>query len=130
MFISSEEIVMTMPDNTIRKYDLKGNLIHDFYITDVSTLEYSTDKIVTRNEQDDSEEGENTSLKHAKATARLKSYVAGNDKEGLMTPEGQIVTMPNYLNIEAIGPDLYLCLCSGGTEVIINGKGEMVNRPK
>lgn len=128
--IENDEIVMTMPDNTIRKYDLKGNLIHDFYITNVSPLEYATDKIVTHNEQDDSEEEENTSLKYAKATARLKSYVAGNDREGLMTPEGEIVTMPNYLDIKAIGPDLYLCLCSGGTEVIINGKGEMVNRPK
>lgn len=128
--IENDEIVMTMPDNTIRKYDLKGNLIHDFYITNVSTLEYATDKIVTHNEKDDSEEEENSSLKYAKATARLKSYAAGNDREGLMTPEGQIVTMPNYIDIEAIGPDLYLCMCSGGTEVIINGKGEMVNKPK
>ncbi len=35
--------------------------------------------------------------------------------------------MPLYENIDAIGPDLYLCTLSDGVKVIINGKGEIVN---
>lgn len=60
-------------------------------------------------------------------TARLRAYVAGDCYEGLMTADGHRVTMPLYENIDAIGPDLYLCSLSDGVKVIINGKGEIVN---
>ena len=105
-------ISMTMPDHSIRKYDLNGNLIHDFYIVLVRTLEYKKDEIV-----EDS---------HLKATARLRAYVAGGGYEGLMTSDGHRVTLPIYRNIEAIGSDRYFCSVSNGDKVIVNGKGEIV----
>ena len=96
-------IRMTMADHTIRKYDMDGNLINDFYILDIRTLAYEKDEI-----------------------ARLRAYVAGDNYEGLMTAEGHIVTMPLYKNIEAIGNDLYLCASANEDKVIVNGKGEIV----
>ena len=43
-----------------------------------------------------------------------------------MTPEGHVITMPLYEDIEAIGPDTYLCTVSDGDKVVVNGKGEVV----
>ena len=43
-----------------------------------------------------------------------------------MTADGHIVTMPLYKNIEAIGPDLYLCTCTNSDKVVVNGKGVVV----
>lgn len=57
---------------------------------------------------------------------RLQAYIAGDCHEGLMTPEGHIITMPLYEDIVAIGYDTYLCTVSNGDKVIINGKGEVV----
>lgn len=34
--------------------------------------------------------------------------------------------MPLYEEIEAIGPDTYLCTVSDGDKVVVNGKGEVV----
>ena len=53
-------------------------------------------------------------------------HTAGDNYEGLITADGHIVTMPLYENIEAIGPDLYLCTWSNCDKVIVNGKGEIV----
>ena len=43
-----------------------------------------------------------------------------------MTPDGHRVTMPIYEEIEAIGPDTYLCTVADGKKVIVNGKGEIM----
>ena len=43
-----------------------------------------------------------------------------------MTPEGHIVTPPFYREIEAIGPDLYLCKTDYQYGVILNGKGQQI----
>ena len=123
-------ISMSMPDHTIRKYDLKGILVNDFYITNVRTLEYEKDEIVTtppcQNVVSDeiTEIYENTY--HPRATAKLRAYVAGHCYEGLMTADGHRVTMPIYKDIEAVGHDTYLCTVSNGDKVIVNGKGEIV----
>ena len=63
---------------------------------------------------------------HPKATARMRAYVAGDDFEGLVSPDGHIVTMPLYKSIVAIGYDLYLCSSINCDKVIVNGKGEIV----
>ena len=63
---------------------------------------------------------------HPKATAKMRSYVAGMGYEGLMTPDGHRVTMPTYEEIEAIGSDTYLCTVADGKKVIINAKGEIM----
>lgn len=136
-----ETIDVVMPDNTIRKYDLAGNLIDDCYINDFRMLEYETEAIVyvkpenqARSSSDDDEsewsngvdDDENSTFYHPKTTARLRAYSAGSGYEGLMTADGHIVTKPSYTNIEAIGPDLYLCTIDNSSSIVLNGKGQVV----
>lgn len=126
----NDYISMTMPDHTIRKYDFQGNLINDFYITCIRTLDYEKDEFVTTPatlnvvSEEITEVLENTY--HPKATAMLRAYVAGHCHEGLMTADGHRVTMPIYQDIDAIGPNTYLCTVSNGDKVIVNGKGEII----
>ena len=125
-------INVTMPDHTMRKYDLHGGLINDFYYTSVRVLEYEKDEILYHLESVPAEcEEESVSTTeiesyHPKATARLRAYVAGDCFEGLMTDDGHKVTMPLYKDIEAIGHDLYLCTSTNSDKVIVNGRGEIV----
>ena len=129
-YIWDNTIDVTMSDNTMRKYDLSGNLINDFYVSNVHMLEYETDEMyfVKSNNQENEDEctDELEPWQHKRAVARLRSYEAGNSHEGLMTADGHIVTMPLYENIEAIGPDIYLCEVSNGDKVVVNGKGQVV----
>lgn len=126
--INDDAINVTMPDHTMRKYDLQGQLINDFYIRDVLMLEYEREDIVYSGEED--EYGEYTESEdnwyRPKATARLRSYIAGDGYEGLMTADGHIVTMPLYKQIDAIGEDLYLCTTINYDRLIVDGKGEVV----
>lgn len=128
--LGCDAINVTMPDHTIRKYDYNGNLIDDFYISEVLTLEYEKDEVLYRSTTVD-ENGDEyaepfVESYHPKATARLRVYVAGDDYQGLMTADGHIVTMPLYENIEAIGYDTYLCTVNNDDKVVVNGKGEVV----
>ena len=128
VYIGEGTIDVTMTDHTMRKYDLQGMLINDFYITSVRTLEYEKEEIkyepVEYGDMDDNRM-EMTSY-HPKANARMRAYTAGDGYEGLMTQDAHIVTMPIYKNIEAIGYDLYLCESTNYDKVIVNGKGEIV----
>ena len=130
LYISENTVNVTMPDHTMRKYDMTGNLINDFYIIDIRTLEYETDEIryhrVTTDCEEDEEVYAETESYHPKATARLRAYVAGDNYEGLMTSDGHIVTMPMYKDIVAIGYDLYLCTSVSCDKLVVNGKGELV----
>ena len=130
VWIYENMIDMTMPDHTMRKYDLQGRLINDFYITCVRTEEYETDEIRYRTEKTTDDDGEtvytNTESYHPLATARLRVYTAGDSYEGLMDADGHIVTMPLYKDIDAIGHDLYLCHVSNGDKVVVNGSGAVV----
>lgn len=138
-----ETIDVVMPNNTIRKYDLSGKLIDGYYIRSVRMLEYETDAVVYIQPQRADQEppcvpadeesewsngvnDEEATYYHPKATARLRAYTAGNDYEGLMTADGHIVTLPSYYNIEAIGPDLYLCQIDYSSSIVLNGKGQVV----
>lgn len=124
-------IDVNMPDHTMRKYDIQGKLINDFFVTKVNMLEYEMDEIRSRTITHD-EYGETMSeprmeTYHPKSTARLRSYVAALGFEGLMTADGLIVTMPKYAYIEAMGYDTYLCSTINGDKAIVNGKGEFVS---
>lgn len=129
-YIWDNTIDVTMSDNTLRKYDLSGNLINDFYVSNVRMLEYDTEEMyfVKSNSQENEDEcsDELEPWQHKRAVAHLRSYEAGNGHEGLMTAEGHIVTMPLYENIEAISPDTYLCEVSNGDKVVVNGKGQVI----
>ncbi len=128
--IYNDEICMTMPDHTMRKYDIRGHLIHDFYIVSVRDLEFENPEIVNRPPSTHvaSEEIVETIDENyrPKAVARLRAYTAGDNYDGLMTRDGHIVTKPQYEYIEAIGDDLYLCTVSNEDKVVLNGKGEIV----
>ena len=130
MWICDGMVDMTMPDHTMRKYDLKGNLINDFYIANVRMLEYEKEDILYRNNVINKVDDEITEILedtyHPKATARMRAYVAGDGYEGLMTADGHLTTLPIYKSIEALGHDLYICEVSNNDKVIINGKGEIV----
>lgn len=123
-------IDVTMPDHTMRKYDMEGRLINDFYVSSVRMLEYEKEELLYRCQTHD-EDGDEYAAPvvesyHPLATARLRAYVAGDNQEGLMTADGHVVTMPLYKDIKAMGYDLYLCTSTNYDKVIVNGKGEIV----
>lgn len=128
--IGDGTIDVTMPDHTMRKYDMDGKLINDFYFASVRMLEYEKEEIVYRtNTTVDDGDGIVEELEeyyHPKATARLRAYVAGDGYEGLMTADGRKVTMPLYWDIVALDQDLYLCSSKDNDKVIVDGKGEIV----
>lgn len=129
IYIGDGTIDKTLPDHTILKFDMEGNLIDDCYITCFRMLEYEKEEIVYRKNvlADDSDgDWEEEDSYHPKATARLRVYIAGNQYEGLMTADGHRVTKPLYENIQAIAYDLYLCTTTNYDKVIVNGKGEIV----
>lgn len=118
---SDQTINAIMADHTICKYDFKGKIISNFCVFDVIPLDYKTDWSYYEDE-DMIEKSEYV----IKDCARLRYYVAGDNYKGLMTEEGSIVTMPNYKEITAIGPDTYLCDVGDGCLVVVNGNGERV----
>ena len=130
IYIGDGTINVTMPDHTMRKYDMQGTLINDFYIASVRMLEYEKEEIIYRDNVVNKVDDELTEILeesyHPHATARLRAYVAGDGYEGLMTADGRKVTMPLYWEIEALDHDLYLCASKNGDKVIVNGKGEIV----
>ena len=129
VYITDSSIDVAMSDHTMRKYDFEGNLINDFYISETRHLTYDTGEVYYAKDSytdDDGDEQEYLEERNKQAIARLRAYAAGEGYEGLMTPEGHVITMPLYENIEAIGPDTYLCTVSDGDKVFVNGKGEVV----
>ena len=128
--IGDGTIDVTLSDHTMRKYDMEGTLINDFYIASVRMLEYEKEEIIYRDNVVNKVDDELTEILeesyHPKATARLRAYVAGDGYEGLMTADGHKVTMPLYWEIEALDHDLYLCATKNGDKVIVNSKGEIV----
>ena len=130
MWVCDGMVDMTLADHTMRKYSLQGELINDFYISDVRVLEYNKEEVLYRTDKTTDDEGNvvDTTIEayHPAANAKMRAYVAGDGYEGLMSTDGHVVTMPLYKNIEAIGYDLYLCEVSNSDKVIVNGKGEIV----
>lgn len=133
VWVQEGTIKQTLPNHIIKNYTLSGELISDFYIANVRMLEYAKDEILYRRVQaeDIDDGGELIEIPqyeayHPTATARLRAYVAGDLYEGLMTADGHVVTMPLYKDIEAIGPDLYMCETTNDDRLILNGKGEIV----
>ena len=122
----------TMSDHTIRTYSLKGELVEDFNISDVSQLMYDTSEIYYSNNKyyDDegnlSSETEDSEALTRSAVARCLCYRTDMECYGLMSPDGHILTPPSYSIIKAIGQDLYLCKTSYDQGIILNGKGQRV----
>lgn len=132
MVVYRTGITVTMPDHSIRKYTLKGELINDFYINNVEMLTYDTEELYIGKTPTYDEEGnitgevESAEPSFKKAIARNRIYEAEADWYGLMSPDGKIITPPSYTSIQAIGPNLYLCKDGSYNGIILNGKGEQV----
>lgn len=113
--VSAGSINATMKDHTLRKYNLKGELIDDFLISNVDGMLYNTDEIRYTTAKNYDDEG-NLTGETAEAeptpyqkTASCKKYEAEAGWFGLMSPSGKVITPPRYCDITAIGYDLYLC---------------------
>lgn len=130
IYVFNDEIDVTMADNTMRKYDIHGNLIDDSYISEFEYLDYEleeTYQLLEHEYFEHEDEYKNVcTIEHKTARARLCKYSAGNSKEGLITQEGVIITLPKYEYIDAIGPNTYICTVSNGDKEILNGKGEKI----
>lgn len=118
---TDQTINATMTDHVIRMYDFEGNIFSNFCVSGVIQLDYKTDWNY-REDEDMIEKSEYV----VDDCARLRYYVAGDDYKGLITEEGDIVTMPIYKDIKAIGPDTYLCDKGDSCYVVVDGNGERV----
>lgn len=129
LWISGNSITATMKDHTLRKYNLQGELIDDFLISNVDRLLYDTDEIRYTTAKNYDDEG-NLTGETAEAeptpyqkTANCKKNEAELDWYGLMSPNGKVITPPRYCDITAIGYDLYLCKTDDIRGEVLNGKG-------
>ena len=92
LWISGNSITATMKDHTLRKYNLQGELIDDFLISNVDRLLYDTDEIRYTTAKNYDDEG-NLTGETAEAeptpyqkTANCKKYEAELGWYGLMSP--------------------------------------------
>lgn len=132
LWISDGIIQATMGDHTIRTYNLSGEIIEGFHISDISQLYYDTNEIRYNSTKNYDEEGhlssetENSETSTRAGVAHCRRYQAEYNWYGLITQDGHVVTPPSYSDITAIGPDLYLCKTDYEHGVILNGKGQRV----
>ena len=129
LWVSDGCITATMKDHTLRKYNLQGQLIDDFLISNVEGMMYDTDEIrytTAKNYDDDGKlTGETAEAEPTpyQKTASCKKYEAEVGWYGLMSPNGKVITPPRYSDITAIGYDLYLCKTDDLRGEVLNGKG-------
>ena len=127
-FVDRDMLTAVMPDHTIRKYTPHGELINDFYIHSVEQLLYDTMELREPVKEYD-DEGNVYGIcapDTKKAIALCLRYEAQHDWYGLMSPTGKIITPPIYRDIEALGPNLYLCKDASYDGMLINGDGRQV----
>lgn len=96
-------------------YDCDGNLLNALSYRSIETMEYESEELVY---QKDLEE-------YVRKTepANCKKYKTSDYHYGLMDKDGNVITLPLYTYIDAIGKDRYLCESEAGT-VILDGKGK------
>lgn len=131
-WIYDDVIQATMQDHTLRQYDMQGNLIEDFYISDVeqmtystSELRYSTTKYYDENGNMTSEMEDNDPV-FIQQTAGCLRYQAEYGWYGLLSYDGRVITPPSYTAITAIGHNLYLCESTDNYGILLNDKGQQV----
>lgn len=101
-------------DHLDQLYDFEGKLINSCDYREVLKIEYTTD-----------EYDEYGNLKEA--TAHCLNYRSSDYHYGLMDRTGNMVTLPLYDCITAIGVNLYFCEGDEGA-VILNDKGQECGR--
>lgn len=133
LYVRDGYVSAHMADHTIRRYNLRGELLNDFYISNVYFLEYDTSDLryVKTKYYDDegnlTSEAEEGDVYRLQATARCKRYETQSGWYGLMDTNGKIITPPAYSSITAVDYDLYLCMDDNEDGVLLNGKGERVD---
>lgn len=133
IYIIDGMIDATLSDHTLRRYDMDGNLVEDFFISNMEYLEYETSELrygTTTNYDDEGNavsETEDSYPSHVLKTAKCMRYEAESGWYGLITADGKVITPPSYSSITAVGYDLYLCEDIGGDGILLNGKGERVH---
>ena len=96
-----------------RQMDYSGRVLNKYLFDDVVLLWYGYQSDFT--------------LDDKKATSYCKYTIDG--RCGLMDVKGTILTEPIYTNIIAIDKELFLAkLLDGSSQVLIDGKGEVINR--
>jgi hypothetical protein len=113
-------IFLTDSANYCRRYSLTGELLDNFVVKNVSELTYDSQVV-----------DEDGTVVYK--TARCLEYEVPGSMYGLMTKGGHPLTAPKFINIVAIGEDLYLghyeSEYSGNEEgVLMNSKGEILRR--
>lgn len=123
-----------MADHTMRSYNLHGEVIEDFYISNIENLTYDTSDLRYTSTKTYDENGnmiqetDNTESYFVEAVANCRRYEAEYGWYGLISREGKVLTPPVYTEIIAIDYDLYLCK-DDENGVLLNGKGEKVKNP-
>lgn len=109
--ISKEDscIFVSRLDHIHQVLDFDGNVINPCNYNAIEKMEYATDEY--------DEDGN-----PKPATAQCLRYVTADWNYGLMDKDGNIITLPIYSDITAIGPDRYHCTGPNGS-VILDSKG-------
>lgn len=130
--VGNNMIDLTFPDHTLRRYNLDGELIEDFYISSIEHLFYDTAELRYATKRNYDEDGnlesitEDTNPSFVRKPAKCLLYEAEPDWHGLMSADGRIITKPLYTSITAIGYDMYLCKDNSEDGVLLNGRGERI----
>ena len=107
-------IVITLEDYSKKRLDYTGEVIDDFIIFNLWTLEYESDEF--------DDEGI-----RKKAPANLFAYQSGLNRYGLMSRDGKPITPPLYSEIKAVSPNRYLCQIGDTLEnLILDDNGNKV----
>ena len=102
-------------------YDCEGNLVNVFSFNNVTTMDYESEEFVYRKDLEE--------YIRKTETANCMRYTTSDYHYGLMDKNGNVITLPLYTDIDAIGKDCYLCESEAGT-VILDGKGKEVGTKK
>lgn len=130
--VTGEAIFATLPDHTICRYSLEGELLDKSCITYVEPITYRTENLYYGTMKKYDEEGNvesevtDTDPYYTQAVARCWRYQADYGWYGLMSSGGVMITPPAYSSITAVGEDLYLCQDEEGHGILLNGKGKKV----
>lgn len=120
-------ILATFADHTQSVFSLQGELITASQIRDVEQMLYETHEVLYPVNNDGIECTDEyysySNPAQRMEVANCMRYEAERGWYGLMSADGRLITPPSYVNIRAVGKDLYLCETDYGRGVILNSKG-------
>lgn len=125
--IEDSMIKATFSDHTMRLYNMRGELIQDNMYYSVTQLTYDTRELVyPASTNSDDEYYTAIEPYNRKAVATCLLYEGEYGWYGLMSADGKPLTKPEFVSIEAVDKDLYLCHTDYSCGVLLNSKGQRV----